>query len=206
MPCGRPKLYLGHHTKQPSDVALMYTLTPQPPFGSYAPTRSQRRVISLTRAMPYNGLGRRAALLLRKIVLRELETPLDVDLWNARLRLCPAGNITDGRLLFMPQFFDPVERAILASRLTKGSLFLDIGANIGAYSLFAAGCSPDVRVLAFEPQPEVYHRLATNVACNPAFQIEVHRLALADRDGTIDSSTSSSSSFHSLRGVRVSLF
>ena len=38
------------------------------------------------------------------------------------------------RVLFTPQFFDPLERQILEARIRDGFVFVDIGANIGAYS------------------------------------------------------------------------
>jgi hypothetical protein len=75
------------------------------------------------------------------------------------MRLYPDGNVCEKRVLFTPQYFDPLEREMLAGRLREGFRFIDIGANIGAYSLFvAAKAGPSARILAVEPQPEVFAR------------------------------------------------
>src|SRR3712207_8816448 len=44
---------------------------------------------------------------------------------------------------------------------------IDVGANIGAYSLFvAARTGSSARILAVEPQPHVYDRLVRNIRLN----------------------------------------
>ncbi len=55
-------------------------------------------------------------------------------------------------------------RAIKAS--PQGSLVADIGAAGGAYSLLAAAARPDISVVAFEPDPESFERLITNIKLN----------------------------------------
>ncbi len=62
-----------------------------------------------------------------------------------------------------------------------------LGANVGVYSLFVAGLAGrKARVLAVEPQPEIYRRLAFNVAANDLGTIRTMQCAVADRDGTLD--------------------
>ncbi len=46
-----------------------------------------------------------------------------------------------------------------------GDVYWDIGANIGAYTLYA-GMRPNLRVLAFEPSPFNYYALCRNIALN----------------------------------------
>jgi len=45
---------------------------------------------------------------------------------------------------------------------------IDIGANIGAFTLFSAGSPKTTRVLAFEPMPDTFHRLKENVSLSIA--------------------------------------
>ncbi len=66
--------------------------------------------------------------------------------------------------------------------LRPGDLFVDVGANVGSYSLWAAECGTDV--IAIEPHPQTAARLRRNVALNP-YPIQVRQVALADRPGRL---------------------
>lgn len=52
----------------------------------------------------------------------------------------------------------------LKSHLKPGDTFWDIGANIGIFSMFAAKVTgPKGRVFSFEPAPDVFKLLSTNI-------------------------------------------
>ncbi len=105
---------------------------------------------------------------------------------GARMRLHPYNNNCEKKVLFTPQFFDPKERAILRERLPDDCVFLDIGANVGAYALFVAGFSgPGARILAVEPQPDVFERLIYNIAQNPFHTVKAVACAVADKAGEL---------------------
>ena len=129
--------------------------------------------------MPANWLGRRLALAFRHGVKRACAGPLDVEALGVRLRLHPEDNFCENRLLFMPQFYDPQEFAFLARVLTPTSGFVDIGANVGIYTLIAAKrFAPRGRILAVEPDPVTFGRLATNLALNGLAQVQARQLAV----------------------------
>lgn len=157
------------------------------PFGAHAPAPRARWIIERTRRLPDNWIGRRLHTLLRHIGIRLLDgVPVDVERLGARMRLHPYTNICDKKVLFAPQFFDPEERAILTSRIHPGFTFVDVGANIGAYSLFvAAQAGPGARVLAVEPQPGVFDRLVYNIRQNPFGTIKAVACAVADKPGEL---------------------
>jgi FkbM family methyltransferase len=55
----------------------------------------------------------------------------------------------------------------IASTLCEGAVFLDVGANVGCYSLQAASLAgPAGRIFSFEPSPPVLERLRRNVDLN----------------------------------------
>jgi FkbM family methyltransferase len=54
--------------------------------------------------------------------------------------------------------------------LKPGDLFVDVGANVGAYTLWAIDC--EARVIAVEPNAETAERLRRNIALN-SFEVEV---------------------------------
>lgn len=63
--------------------------------------------------------------------------------------------------------------------------FIDIGANIGWYTLVAGHLlAPDGRVHSFEPDPVNLKKLRANVARNRLANVTVNDWALADREGT----------------------
>ena len=64
--------------------------------------------------------------------------------------------------------------------------FVDIGANVGAYSLFvAARAGGTARILAVEPQPDIFDRLAYNISLNPFGTIKAVDCAVADKTGEL---------------------
>ena len=73
---------------------------------------------------------------------------------------------------------------ILDRILEDGMTFLDVGANQGEFTLFAAKRLPNGVVHAFEPMAEMRERLQANVAANGFENILVHDVALADADET----------------------
>ena len=77
--------------------------------------------------------------------------------------------------------YEPCLSRVLSSRLRSGGVFLDVGANIGYYTLMAARKVGSAgRVYAFEPNPPVSSRLAENVVLNGLGNVELHRCALSD--------------------------
>ncbi len=122
----------------------------------------------------------------RKLALAQIQGPVDVEVFGYKLRVEPTKNLAEKRILFTPQYFDPQERDFLKRVLPMDGIFVDIGANAGAYSFFAASCMrATARILAIDPQPEVFARLVANVAFNPGVPIEPIDEAVADVDGPI---------------------
>jgi FkbM family methyltransferase len=71
----------------------------------------------------------------------------------------------------------------LSSVLAPGSVFLDVGAHIGYFSMKAAvKVGPTGRVVAFEPNPETLMLLRDNVAANKAENVTVEPIACTDRE------------------------
>lgn len=66
--------------------------------------------------------------------------------------------------------------------LRSGDTVVDAGANIGMFSLWAWRQTGQLRIFAFEPNPEVYARLALNVK-RPGLEASCFNLGLSDRAG-----------------------
>ena len=88
-------------------------------------------------------------------------------------------------------YFGQWEPAIsdwLRANVKTGDTVIDVGANVGWYSLLAAKLvGPAGRVIAVEASPTIATKLAANIALNPnlAPRITVHQCAAGDRAGVI---------------------
>ena len=160
-------------------------MTDSRPFGVHMPQGFVRWAIERTRSLPNRWPARRLAFMLRRLAINALRgAPVDTEALGARMRLYPYNNICEKKVLFTPQFFDPQELAVLESRIGEGFTFVDVGANVGAYSLFvAAKAGPSARILAIEPQPEVFDRLTYNMRQNPFGTVKAVACAVADKVG-----------------------
>jgi FkbM family methyltransferase len=156
-------------------------------FGRYQPEGAIARILELTRGASASWAGKRRAFFLRSMAIKALKgRPLDVEALGARMRLYPFNNVCEKRILFTPQYFDLAERELLQSRMRPDLVFIDVGANVGGYSLFVAACAGGgARILAIEPQPEIFERLVYNIRQNPFASIKAIDCAVADIDGEI---------------------
>jgi FkbM family methyltransferase len=159
------------------------------PFGDFAPSGLTRWVIDRTRGLPEGWAGRRLALMLRHLAMKMLKgPPIDLETFGVRMRLYPYKNVCERRLLFTPQYFDADELKILAARIQEGFTFIDVGSNVGWYALFLAreaGPTVSTRILAVEPQPEIFDRLIYNIRQNPFGTIKAVDCAIADKTGEL---------------------
>jgi FkbM family methyltransferase len=82
------------------------------------------------------------------------------------------GGVSEREQLFLQRF-----------QFGEGAI-LDVGANLGLFSLVLRATLPGRRIVAFEPAPSTYKSLASNVVLNAAANVECINAAVADRDGT----------------------
>jgi FkbM family methyltransferase len=163
-----------------------------PPFGSFAPTPQQENAIALARRFDPGPLSKLAASIAKRMLWPSLKGPLDVTNWGVSMRLDPRRNITEKRLLLSPSRFELEERAFLKTWLQAGDVFVDVGANVGAYSMWVGKIiGPTGRIMAVEPQPSVLARLRANMALNPDFNVIIFPCGAGSRDGKINLSVGS---------------
>jgi FkbM family methyltransferase len=83
------------------------------------------------------------------------------------------------------QYYEPITTLLARELVQAGGTFMDIGANIGFYSLVLSTCRPGLKVIAFEPNPKNFRLLQQNVSLNGLeSQIRCEPLALSDEDGS----------------------
>ena len=166
-----------------------------PAFGALAPNWFDRTIMAMTKPLPDNWAGLRLAILLRRAVTMRLAYPdgaLDVERWGLRMRLHPRDNGCEKNLLFTPRMYEPEELAELERDIARAKaqarrfIFVDIGANVGLFSLFVASrAEQKARILAIEPEPGNLRRLEFNVRANPGLPITIIPKALSDEAGVV---------------------
>ncbi|HTJ78626.1 MAG TPA: FkbM family methyltransferase [Rariglobus sp.] len=91
--------------------------------------------------------------------------PVDITYYGLKLRVIPDKNMTDHKLLLRSGHRDQAELSFISRHVPAKEVFLDIGANIGYYSLSAASLG-FARVVAIEPNPRLVPRLQFNASVN----------------------------------------
>lgn len=75
---------------------------------------------------------------------------------------------------------------LIQDNLKKGDTFLDLGANIGYFTLLAARIvGREGKVHSFEPYPPARGQLSGNVTLNRVTNVMIHPEALSNRDGRV---------------------
>ena len=85
------------------------------------------------------------------------------------------------RELYVFRDFEPAITHEIKKRLKPGDIFVDIGANVGFYSLIAAQAA--CKVYAFEPAPKTRSILERNLRLNGAKNVTAIEVALSDAAG-----------------------
>jgi len=97
--------------------------------------------------------------------------------------------------------------AAIKPHIQPNAVCLDVGANIGLYSLGLSSLAPRGRIYGFEPSPSAYGHLQENLEVNRAANVDACNLAVSDSTGTVhfhDFSFFSAGSFSSDEGSLLS--
>lgn len=127
-----------------------------------------------------SGLPHRLLTRLRWSAWSRVKRPFVIP-WLSGLRV-QAGSVDESLFsIFVTGRFEPNEFHFLDAALKPGMTFIDVGANLGLYSIFAArkvGC--DGVVLAIEPSSREFVKLKRNVELNHLENARLLRLAVSD--------------------------
>lgn len=96
-------------------------------------------------------------------------------------------------LMSQPLFFGlhMDEVLCLKSFFPKNAVVIDVGANIGRWSLLSAKLFQTKKIYSFEPFLETYHRLRKNISLNSSLNIETFNLALNNKSELVTMATAS---------------
>ena len=99
-----------------------------------------------------------------------------------KMDLCPQDGVSG--VIWAFRNWEPSITNWLRQVLKPGDGFVDLGANVGYYTLLAKHLVGDGPVWAFEASPTIYGQLTRNIALNK-LSVFAHNVAIAERDGTV---------------------
>ena len=106
----------------------------------------------------------------------------EARVFGYRMTLDLSGHV--GRMIYLGAY-EREETALVRRWLRPGMTFLDVGANLGYFTLLASRLvGPTGRVIACEPSPGLHAALVATLRDN-ALPATVHQLGLGDVDGEV---------------------
>jgi FkbM family methyltransferase len=90
-----------------------------------------------------------------------------------------------GSMIFWHDSYSGNQLALLDRFLRPEMVFVDVGANVGEQTVFAAKRLTRGRVIAFEPTSSVYDSLMENIALNGFGNVTVVKAGLGERPGEL---------------------
>lgn len=144
----------------------------EPPFGAFPPGVVTRAARALANATPASWGGKQIRSILLRIAGGKTRRAFDLEVFGGqRVRLRPVGNVCEKRVFTGDRVWEAPERAaiarIAAARAPEPLHFLDVGANVGLYTLAARAEARAAGVgfsaIAIEPQPAALARLRFNL-------------------------------------------
>lgn len=107
---------------------------------------------------------------------REVKLELDPDQMSQRIMLAH---------LQRNEMYEPETIGLLPKILREGDTFVDVGAHVGFFSMFAAALvGPGGRVVSFEPEESNYRHVQRHVELNNFGNVDVTRAAVGAEVGT----------------------
>jgi FkbM family methyltransferase len=153
------------------------------PWGRYRPGALQSALIFAGRR---SFLQRGTFRHLTTNLITALGSPLDVEFRGCRYRIEGKNNLIEYGMLLRHDYNGP-EIDFLLGALGPGGVALDIGSNVGLYSLpMARAVGQEGRVVAIDANAAMVERLTFNAKASGIAQIDAVHAAVGGSEGQVD--------------------
>lgn len=161
------------------------TRADDPPFGTYAPNLAQRMLIALARAtILHRGVFRDGVS--RAVVALGGGKPVDITFRGGNFRIRAHNNLIEYGLMLHPAY-NRADIDFLAGSVTNGGTFVDIGSNIGLYSLpLAVLAGPSGRVIAIDANPAMAAQLQWHADATGLTNLTMVNCAVGDNEAHVN--------------------
>jgi len=149
-------------------------------FGSFTPNLCQKILIYIIRKTFFKrGFFR---LRLTNLIMSLQKGPLDIYFRNCAFRIYGENNAIEYGILLNPEY-NQTDIDFLLDGSDSNSNFIDLGCNIGLYSLPLASSAPNGRVVSIDANPLMQSRLLFNVNSSRIKNIQIVCSAVSDKSG-----------------------
>ena len=150
-------------------------------FGAFAPNALQALMIAAARnTYLRRGFFRKTVT---RMILAVTGKPIDVMFRGCSFRLRGRNNLIEYGILLDPAY-NAVDIDFLLDGMKQGDTFVDVGANIGLYSLpLAKRAGAGGKVVAIDANPLMAERLAWNARASSLENVQIFGCAVSDRPG-----------------------
>ncbi|MDD7909736.1 FkbM family methyltransferase [Pseudovibrio exalbescens] len=153
----------------------------QSPFGTYQAGDAVRFMWRLADQHKFRQSLRK---FFRRISARFYAGPYDTEVEGLRFRIYPGENYDDRKMLAKGRLPEKQEHKFLQELLKQGETFVDVGANVGTYSLFAAKAG--MKVVSLEANPVTASKLQFNADANGMDDLTVIVCGAGAQEGTLN--------------------
>ena len=106
--------------------------------------------------------------------------------WIGNIRLAARRGMTGATGNVYAGLHEFADMAFTLHFLRPGDLFVDVGANIGSYTLLASGVC-DAKTISFEPDPDTMRFLRRNIELNGLYgHVVLEQAALGAEEGDVE--------------------
>jgi len=111
---------------------------------------------------------------IRKIKYKDLQVILHID------------DFIQESLYFTGKY-EAAELKAIEQFLKNDSVFIDIGANIGLYTLYASKLiNKNGQIISFEPFPKNFQSLTQNITLNGLSNVRIEKVAIGENEGNVN--------------------
>ena len=132
------------------------------------------------------GFGKLKKIYAKILTRINKKNPIDIIYHGVKFRLYPHNNTIESKMFVSSRLREGKELDVISGFIKNGGTFLDIGANIGYYSLMAAKLGA-TKIIGVEPNPIVLDRFKANIKFNGfEKQIKTFQIGIGDKQGTME--------------------
>ena len=149
-------------------------------FGSFKPNLSQRILIFIANKTFFKrGFFR---IKFTQLIMSLTKGPLDIHFRNCAFRIYGENNLIEYGILLNPKY-NQTDIDFLLEDSKSNSNFVDLGCNIGLYSLPLASSAPNGTVISIDANPLMQSRLSFNANSSGIKNIQIICSAVSDKTG-----------------------
>jgi FkbM family methyltransferase len=149
-------------------------------FGSFTPNLCQRVLIFIANKTFFKrGFFR---IKFTQLIMSLTKGPLDIHFRNCAFRIYGENNLIEYGILLNPKY-NQTDIDFLLEDSKSNSNFVDLGCNIGLYSLPLASSAPNGTVISIDANPLMQSRLSFNANSSGIKNIQIICSAVSDKTG-----------------------